>query len=119
MAAKILARDVFINCPFDREYQPFLWAIVFAVIRSGFRARSALETDDSSENRIVKIQAIIETCRYGIHDISRTETDGEPPLPRDASSAWQSGYEAKVATARFPAVGRSSRSLPPSKTHCR
>lgn len=82
MPARTFARDVFINCPFDREYLPFLWAIVFTVMRSGFRARSALETDDSSEDRISKIQAIIECCRYGIHDISRTETDGDPPLPR-------------------------------------
>src|SRR5215204_7729452 len=32
--------------------------------------------------RCSKIQAIIEECRYGIHDISRTEADGDPPLPR-------------------------------------
>jgi hypothetical protein len=41
-----------------------------------------LEADDSSENRLAKIQAIIEECQFGIHDISRTEVDGDPPLPR-------------------------------------
>jgi|ERR1051326_5652002 hypothetical protein len=43
-------RHVFVNCPFDGEYQPFFHAIVFVVIRSGFDPRCALETDDSSEN---------------------------------------------------------------------
>jgi hypothetical protein len=80
--ARSSARDVFINCAFDAQFQPIFHAIVFAVIRSGFRARCALETDDGAENRFAKIQNVIERCRYGIHDLSRTESDGDPPLPR-------------------------------------
>jgi hypothetical protein len=75
-------RDVFINCPFDSEYKYFFWAIVFVVIRSGFQPRCALEADDSSENRFEKICNIIRECRYGIHDISRTELDEVSELPR-------------------------------------
>jgi hypothetical protein len=75
-------RDVFINCPFDGSHQDFFKAIVFIVIRSGFRARCALETDDGSENRFEKICGIIAQCRYGIHDISRTELDEHSKLPR-------------------------------------
>ena len=75
-------RDVFINCPFDGEYQDFFRAIVFVVLRSGFRPRCALETDDSSQNRFEKICQIIAECRYGIHDISRTELDLRSKLPR-------------------------------------
>jgi hypothetical protein len=75
-------RDVFINCPFDGEYQDFFQAIVFVVLRSGFRPRCALKTDDSSQNRFEKICQIIGECRYGIHDISRTELDHRSKLPR-------------------------------------
>jgi hypothetical protein len=75
-------RDVFINCPFDPGYQLFFRAIVFVVIRSGFRARCALETDDTTENRFEKICKIINDCRYAIHDISRTELDRKLKLPR-------------------------------------
>lgn len=75
-------REVFINCPFDVAYRPLFYAITFAVIRSGFKPRCAVEIDDSAEVRLIKIQDLIESCRYGIHDLSRTETDGEPPLPR-------------------------------------
>jgi len=75
-------RDVFINCPFDPSYQRFFRAIVFVVIRSGFRARCALETDDTTENRFEKICKIISDCRYAIHDISRTELDPASNLPR-------------------------------------
>jgi len=75
-------RDVFINCPFDRAYQPKLNAIVFTIFRSGFRARCSLEADDAAANRFSKICKIIEECRYGVHDIARTEASGDPPLPR-------------------------------------
>lgn len=74
--------DVFVNCPFDPQYKQIFDAIVFTVIRSGFRVRSALEMDDATENRFAKIQNIIGECRYSVHDISRTEPDGDPPLPR-------------------------------------
>lgn len=77
-----LARDVFINCPFDPAYQVMFRGIVFAIMRSGFRARCALEVDDASQNRWSSISDIVEQCRYGVHDISRTEPDGDPPLPR-------------------------------------
>jgi hypothetical protein len=75
-------REVFVNCPFDDEYKPLFNATVFTIIRSGFVARSALETDNAAENRFDKICQIIKECRYGVHDISRTEVDGNPPLPR-------------------------------------
>ena len=75
-------RDVFVNCPFDTDYRPLFNAIVFTIIRSGFRARCALEADNAAENRFDKICKIVSECRYGIHDISRTEVDGNPPLPR-------------------------------------
>lgn len=70
------------NCAFDAQFQPLFYGIVFTIVRSGFRARCALEADDALESRFGKIQNIIAECRYSIHDISRTEVDGEPPLPR-------------------------------------
>ena len=74
--------SVFVNCPFDPEYWPLFEAIVFATYECGFFPRSALEIDDSSEVRIEKITRIIRACRLSIHDISRIETGGDPPLPR-------------------------------------
>lgn len=73
---------MFVNCAFDAQFQPLFYGIVFAIVRSGFRARCALEADDALESRFGKIQSIIAECRYSIHDISRTEVDGNPPLPR-------------------------------------
>jgi len=74
--------NVFINCPFDDAYEPLFKAIIFAVFDCGFRARCVLEEADASQIRIEKIYNIILNCRYGIHDISRTELDPKSNLPR-------------------------------------
>jgi hypothetical protein len=74
--------SVFINCPFDRRYKPFFDAIIFTVARCGFQARCALEISDSGGTRIDKIMKLIEDCRYGIHDLSRTQLDPKHRLPR-------------------------------------
>lgn len=74
--------NVFINCPFDSAYKPLFDAIVFAVHDCGFMARCTLEEEDTSQVRIDKIYTIIADCRYGIHDISRTELDEISGLPR-------------------------------------
>src|SRR3984893_10790646 len=82
MAQNEYATDVFINCPFDAEYRPLFEAIVFAVMDCSFRARCTLEINDASEVRIDKIFKIIAECKYGIHDISRTEVTAASGLPR-------------------------------------
>ncbi|HYR07134.1 MAG TPA: hypothetical protein VEQ60_05185 [Longimicrobium sp.] len=82
MAAASYEDSVFINCPFDPEYQAIFRAIAFTVHDCGFLARCALEVDDSGEVRIAKINRIIRECRHGIHDISRTELDRVENLPR-------------------------------------
>ena len=75
-------RDVFINCPFSADFAPHFYAIVFTIIRSGFKPSCALEADDGAENRFDKICMIIAQCDYGIHDISKTEPDAHSGLPR-------------------------------------
>lgn len=74
--------DVFINCPFDRDYSESFRAIVFAILACGFRPRSAREIDDGAQARLDKILDLIRQCRLGIHDLSRTELDADSGLPR-------------------------------------
>lgn len=74
--------EVFINCPFSEDYAEHFKAIVFVMLRSGFTPRCARESDDGGEVRIDKICRIIGECRYGIHDISKTEPDPSFGLPR-------------------------------------
>jgi hypothetical protein len=75
-------KNVFINCPFDDPYSSLFNAIVFAVHDIGFLPRSARETSNAGQNRLNKIMDIIYECKYGIHDLSRTELDDATGLPR-------------------------------------
>ncbi len=76
------ARSVFLNVPFDARYRKLLNALIFGVQDCGLVARCALETDDGGEVRIDKLYRIIEKCRLGIHDLSRTTLDRKNRLPR-------------------------------------
>jgi len=76
-----LTDNVFINCPFDPDYRPMFYAIIFTVHNCGFLPRCALE--ESKEDIVLKkIERIIKECRYGIHDISRVELDTNTGYPR-------------------------------------
>lgn len=75
-------RYVFINCPFSADYDEHFQAITYAVYRSGFKPRCARENDDGGEVRIDKICRIIRESHYGVHDISKTESDPATGLPR-------------------------------------
>ncbi len=74
--------DVFINCPFDSDFKPIFQALIFTIFACGFRPRSARELDDGGQTRIEKLYGLIQECRYGIHDLSRTELDDKNQLPR-------------------------------------
>ena len=80
MARSDFADSVFINCPFDREYSPLFEALLFCILDCGFVPRCALEEPDSGEARIRRIQSLISTSQYSIHDLSRVELT--PDLPR-------------------------------------
>jgi hypothetical protein len=81
MRLKDFRQNVFINCPFDSDYAPLFYSIVFAVQIAGFRPRCALEASNAAIFRLQKIRNIISECKYGIHDISRTELTSKG-LPR-------------------------------------
>ena len=72
--------SIFINCPFDGEYTPLLRALIFSIYRCGL-PKSALGEDNALDIRLGKIENLIDGCRYGVHDISRTDPNANG-LPR-------------------------------------
>lgn len=74
--------SVFLNVPFDNRYRKLLHALVFGVHDCGLIARCALEADDGGEVRVEKLYRMVEQCRFGIHDLSRTTLDSTHHLPR-------------------------------------
>jgi hypothetical protein len=69
----VFARSVFVNCPFDREYEHILKAILFCIVRFGLTPRIATERSNAGETRIDKIAELVEQSEYSIHDLSRCQ----------------------------------------------
>ena len=76
------SKNVFINCPFDEDYNEIFNAILFAVHSCGFRLRCAKEFHDSSSVRIQNIIKLVAESKYSIHDLSRVTLDAIGKLPR-------------------------------------
>lgn len=75
-------KSVFINCPYDSEYEIYLDAIFFTVIACGFIPRSAKESGKASVTRMERILHAMYTSTYSIHDLSRYQGSGEALLAR-------------------------------------
>lgn len=73
MAQPSFERSVFINCPFDKDYEPILQAILFCVLYLGYYPRLSTEQSDSFQSRIDKIQDLIRDSKHSIHDLSRCQ----------------------------------------------
>jgi len=76
------ARSVFINCPFDDEFEQLFDALVFAIVCCGFTPRSALESGSVAEPRMERIAGPLFSSKYSIHDLSRCRGHGEANLAR-------------------------------------
>ncbi len=68
-------KNVFVNCPFDRDYFPLLRPLLFTILYLGLSPRIALETVDSGESRLDKIVRLIRESRYSVHDLSRLKAE--------------------------------------------
>lgn len=82
MASKSYNDQVFINCPFDKEYLELYRACIFVILDSGFIPRCSREINNGTQSRLDSIVEIVRGCRYGIHDISRVEVSVDSGLPR-------------------------------------
>ena len=66
-------RNAFVNCPFDKAYEPILQALLFCLVRFGLRPRIASEQSDAGTPRLKRILDLIRSSRYSIHDLSRCQ----------------------------------------------
>jgi hypothetical protein len=70
--------SVFLNIPYDAQFENLFLAYIAAVSAFGFIPRATLEIP-SSQRRLDRITGLIESCEYSIHDLSRVQLDRVPP----------------------------------------
>ena len=73
--------NVFINCPFDKEYTPLLRALTFSLLYLELEPNLS-QTLSSSTIRINQIKQHIRNSKYSIHDLSRSKPMKQGELPR-------------------------------------
>jgi len=77
-----LRHDVFINVPFDDEYEPLFLALIAGLVGLGFTPRSVLQIPPN-QRRLERILTQIKRCAFSVHDLSRVEPSGvRDPVPR-------------------------------------
>jgi hypothetical protein len=68
---------VFLNYPFDKDYEPLLNAMMLAVLSCGLVPRSADEGSLGSGPRLERICKVLQGSRFSIHDLCRCTGEGE------------------------------------------
>ena len=74
--------NVFVNCPFDSDYAPIMQAVLFCLVRFGFKPRIATEQSNAAEPRIDKICQLVQASKFSIHDLSRCQASEAEELFR-------------------------------------
>jgi hypothetical protein len=71
-------KSVFLNLPYDPSFQSFFLAYVAGATALRLIPRATLEIPGSTR-RLDRIQSLIRSCRYSIHDLSKVQLDRHPP----------------------------------------
>lgn len=67
-------KSIFINCPYDKDYDLILKLLIFTIMLPGLEPRLASENSDCTIVRLHLIKEIIHSCKYSIHDLSRVKS---------------------------------------------
>ncbi len=94
--------DVFLNIPYDKQFQNLYLAYISGISAFGLVPRATLEIRGGTR-RLDRIFDLIQHCRYSVHDLSRVELDMKPPqTPRfnmpfelGLSVAWERARKKK------------------------
>lgn len=70
--------SVFLNIPYDEEFHKLYLAYVVGIYQLGLIPYLASGIP-GEERRLDRVLALIKSCRYSIHDLSRVEVSVSPP----------------------------------------
>jgi hypothetical protein len=73
--------SVFLNVPFDSDYEPLFVALIAAIVAIGRRPRCVLEIPEQGQGRLRRLIDLIWTCQVSIHDLSRVQLPARFNMP--------------------------------------
>ena len=74
----VLPNAIFLNIPYDDRFRRQYLAYIVGLSQLGLQPKATLGIP-GGERRLDRILALIQSCRYSIHDLSRVEIDRKPP----------------------------------------
>ncbi|GHO98776.1 hypothetical protein KSF_088240 [Reticulibacter mediterranei] len=74
--------QVFLNHPFDEEFEPFAQALHFSVVAAGLIPVCANDLNAPDRPRLEMLVDAITHCHYSIHDFSRSRGEGSNNFAR-------------------------------------
>lgn len=66
--------SIFINCPFDEDYRPLLEVLLFTIKYFNLKPLISSLKSNAAENRLLKIETMLKSSKYSIHDLSRIKS---------------------------------------------
>ena len=95
---------VFLNIPYDKEFEPLYLAFIARLSGFGLVPQAVLQITES-KRRLDRIFRLMRSCRISFHDLSRVELDRRrPPTPR-----FNMPFELGLAVAWHWTLGPSHR----------
>ena len=89
---------VFLNIPYDSGFRNLYLAYIVGLYQFGLKPRVTLGIP-GGDRRLDRIQELIRSCRYSIHDLSRVQLDRTPPVTPRFNMPFELGLA--VASAKL------------------
>jgi hypothetical protein len=75
------SRSVFLNVPYDSQYELLFATLVATLVSLGQTPRCVLEVRERGQGRLARIYDLLGSCSVSIHDLSRAGTPARFNMP--------------------------------------
>ena len=98
---RVREEDVFLNVPYDAEFENLLLAYIAGISAFGFAPRATLEIP-FGQRRLDRILSLIRQSRYSIHDLSRVQLDRNAPRTPRFNMPFELGLTVALERSAHP-----------------
>ena len=100
---RVDAGSVFLNIPYDADFENLFLAYISAISAFGFTPRATLEIP-FGERRLDRILTLVRQSQYSIHDLSRVQLDRTSPRTPRFNMPFELGLTVALETTHGPII---------------
>lgn len=80
--------SVFLNLPFELDYEPIFVGFIVGLVTVGLVPRSVVELDENGDGRMERLFQLMKECRISIHDLSYRGSEFRYNMPFELGVAY-------------------------------